>query len=66
MSATTWFNEFRTPHDIDMMTSFERGLLIREFDYTYPIWTSDVSRVNIGYDQKRQGTSCSGTNRAGR
>jgi hypothetical protein len=49
---TTWFNENRTARDIYMITDFDRGLLISEFDYTYPIWIYDVSRADIGYDQK--------------
>ena len=50
---TTWFNECRTGRDIRMITDLDGGLLISEFDYTYPIWIYDVSRVDIGYDQKK-------------
>lgn len=50
---TTWFNEYRTARDISMITDFDGGLLISEFDYTYPIWIYDVSRADIGYDQKK-------------
>lgn len=50
---TTWFNEYRTARDIRMITDFDGGLLISEFDYTYPIWLYDVSRADIGYHQKK-------------
>lgn len=50
---TTWFNEYRTARDIAMITDFDRGLLISEFGYTYPLWIYDISREDIGYDQKK-------------
>jgi len=50
---TTWFNEYRTARDIAMITDFDGGLLISEFGHTYPIWIYDVSRADIGYDQKK-------------
>ena len=50
---TTWFNEYRTARDIRMITDFDGGLLIGEFGYTYPIWIYDISRADIGYDQKK-------------
>ena len=50
---TTWFNEYRTSCDISMITDLDGGLLISEFAYTYPIWVYDVSRADIGYDQKK-------------
>jgi hypothetical protein len=36
-----------------MITDFEGGLLIREFDYTHPVWIYETSREDIGYSQKR-------------
>ena len=50
---TTWFSECRTPRDIRMITDLDGGLLISEFDYTYPIWIYDVSSADIGYDQTK-------------
>ena len=50
---TTWFNEYRTARDIRMITDLDGGLLISEFDYSHPIWIYDVSRADIGYDQKK-------------
>ncbi len=50
---TTWFNECRAARDIRMITDLDGGLLISEFDYTYPIWIYDVSRADIGHDQKK-------------
>jgi hypothetical protein len=49
---TTWFNQCRTTGDIRMITDFDGGLLISGFDYTYPLWIYNVSRADIGYDQK--------------
>ena len=50
---TTWFNECRAARDIRMITDLDGGLLISEFDYTYPIWIYDASRAGIGHDQKK-------------
>lgn len=50
---STGFNHYRTVRDIRMSTDLDGGLLISEFDYTYPIWVYDVSRADIGYDQKK-------------
>jgi len=50
---TTWFNQHRTARDIRMITDLDQGLLISEFDYTYPIWIYDASRADIGHDQKK-------------
>jgi hypothetical protein len=50
---TTWFETYRSPRDIWMITDFEGGLLIREFDYTYPVWVYETSRADIGYSQKK-------------
>jgi len=50
---TTWFNNCPSPRDIYMITDFEGGLLIRELDYTYPVWIYEMSRADIGYSQKK-------------
>jgi hypothetical protein len=50
---TTWFENYRGPRDIYMITDFEGGLLVREFDYTHPVWIYETSRADIGYSQKR-------------
>ena len=49
---TTWFDNCRNPRDIYMITDFEGGLLIREFDYTYPVRIYETSRADIGHSQK--------------
>ena len=36
-----------------MITDFQEGILIRECDYSYPVWVYDVTRAEIGYDQKK-------------
>ena len=50
---TTWFNNCRSPRDIYMITDFDGGLLIRESDYTYPVWIYEISRADIGHSQKK-------------
>lgn len=50
---TTWFEDCLQDHDIHTITDFEGGLLIRERGYTYPLWIYDVSRADIGYDQRK-------------
>jgi len=50
---TTWFTTYRSPRDIWMITDFEGGLIIREFEYTYPVWIYETCRADIGYSQKR-------------
>lgn len=49
---TTWFHHCRYPGDISMITDFAGGILIREFNYTYPIWIYDMSRSDIGHSRK--------------
>ena len=49
---TTWFEKYKTPRDVRMITDFEGGILIQEFDYTYPLWIYDVSRADLNYNQK--------------
>jgi hypothetical protein len=50
---TTWFNQSSKADDIRMITDFEGGILISEFNYTRPIWIYDISRADIGYDRKK-------------
>jgi hypothetical protein len=50
---TTWFENYRGPRDIYMITDFEGGLLVRESDYTYPVWIYEISRADIGHSQKK-------------
>jgi hypothetical protein len=50
---TTWFSNCRTARDIYMITDFEGGILLSEFDYTYPLLIYDISRADINYDQKK-------------
>jgi hypothetical protein len=50
---TTWFDKHRTAGDISMITDFNGGILIHQFDYTHPLWIYNVSRADIGYNQKK-------------
>lgn len=48
---TTWFENYNGSSDIYMITDFKGGLLIKDYDYTYPVWIYDISRAEINYDQ---------------
>ena len=50
---TTWFDNNENREDIYMITDFDGGMLIKECDYTYPVWVYDVSRSEINYDQDK-------------
>ena len=50
---TTWFDHGTRRDQIWMITDFEGGLLIREFDYGYPVWIYDICRADIGFDQRK-------------
>jgi hypothetical protein len=50
---TTWFDNCMDDEDIYMITDFKGDILIKEFGYGRPIWIYDVTRAEIGYDQKK-------------
>jgi prophage tail gpP-like protein len=50
---TTWFDDYTNNQDIYRITDFDGGLLIKEYDYSYPVWVYDVSRSEINYDQNK-------------
>ena len=50
---TTWFDNCTKSHQVYMITDFEGGLLIREFDYGCPVWIYDVCRADIGFNQRK-------------
>jgi len=50
---TTWFSRYRKNDDIYSITDFQGGILIKDFDYSYPAWIYNVSRADIGYNQKK-------------
>jgi hypothetical protein len=50
---TTWFENCMHDRDIYMITDLDGGLLIQEYGYGYPIWIYDISRADIGHDQKK-------------
>jgi hypothetical protein len=49
---TTWFEHCVNEHDIYTITDLEGGLLIKEYGYRYPTWIYDISRADVGYDQR--------------
>jgi len=50
---TTWFDDYTNNQDIYRITDFDGGLLIKEYDYSYPVWVYDVTRSEINYDQNK-------------
>jgi len=50
---TTWFDNCENDNDINMITDFNGGILIKEFGYSYPIWIDGESRASIAYDQQK-------------
>ena len=47
---TTWFDGCEDNYDIFSITDWEGGIIIKEDDYTYPLWIYNISRADIGYD----------------
>jgi hypothetical protein len=39
--------------DIYIITDVKGGILIKECNYTYPVWLYDFTRDEIGNDQKK-------------
>jgi len=50
---TTWFENYRTNHDIAKITDIDGGILISAFDDSYPFWIYDVSRSALDFNQKK-------------
>jgi len=50
---TTYFDNCLDSEDVYMITDFTGGILISKFGYTYPFWIYDVSRDEIGHDQRK-------------
>jgi len=47
------FSQCSKADDIRMITDFEDGIPISEFNYARPIWIYDISRADIGYNRKK-------------
>ncbi|MBP1753520.1 MAG: hypothetical protein H6Q57_2356 [Geobacteraceae bacterium] len=52
-SNTTWFSPGNDPKAISMITDFNGDILIRQFDYTYPIRIHGKSRADVGYNRRK-------------
>ena len=50
---TTWFDNCTKSHQVYMITDFEGDLLIRGYDYGYPVRTYDICREDIGFNQRK-------------
>ena len=51
--STNWFDDCEDSHGIFSITDLQVGILIKEADYTYPLYVYDLSRANIGHDHRR-------------
>jgi len=49
---TTWF-EYSRRTSVSTITDFKGGILIKQNDYSYPIWLYEISRADIGYSKKK-------------
>ena len=47
---TTWFDDGEDSQGIFSITDLQAGILIKEADYTYPLYVYDISRADIGHD----------------
>jgi hypothetical protein len=50
---TTWFSNYRSNQNIAKITDIDGGILISEFDYSYPFFIYDVSRADIDFNQRK-------------
>lgn len=50
---TTWFDNYEESDDIYMITDYKGGVLIKECNYSYPVWVYNYVRTNIGNDQQK-------------
>jgi hypothetical protein len=50
---TTWFDNCMVDEDIYLITDFGGGILISKFGYGRPVWIYDVSRDEIGHEQRK-------------
>lgn len=50
---TTWLENYETSEDIYRITDYKGGVLIKECNYSYPVWVYDYARTNIGNDQQK-------------
>lgn len=50
---TTWFKGREKAGEVSTITDYNGGLLIKNDDYTYPIWVYDLSRAAIGYNREK-------------
>ena len=49
---TTCF-EYSRSTSVSTITDFEGGILIKNNDYSYPVWLHDISRSDIDYSKKK-------------
>ena len=50
---TTWFDKNTKHGAIASVTDFHSGIVIKKRDYSYPLWIYDVTREDIGYNNKK-------------
>ncbi len=50
---TTWFDDCEVSHGIFSITDLQAGVLIKEADYTHPLYIYDIYRADLGHDHGR-------------
>jgi len=50
---TTWFDDCEDSHGIFSITDLQGGILIKETDYTHPLYLYVIYRADIGHDHGR-------------
>ena len=51
--STTWIDDCEDSHGIFSITDLQGGILIKEANYTYPLYVYDISRADIDHDHRR-------------
>ena len=50
---STWFNDSVNTNAVSIITDFEDGLLIKQCNYSYPMWFNDISRADIDHNRQK-------------
>ena len=50
---TTWLDDYESSDDIYMITDYNEGIVIKECNYTYPVWVYNRTRAEIGNDLEK-------------
>ena len=53
VTVLSWFDNYESGDDIYMITDYNGGIVIKECNYTYPVWVHDYKRADIGKYQEK-------------